>query len=584
MALHDPHSYADDAQPQVTSFDLDVDVDFETRVLSCQVVLNLGDGRGGPLDLDTRGLTIRAVSTVDKKPVPFTVHPDAPVVGAKLSLEVPQGCAAVRITYSTSPSASALQWLAPSQTLGGKEPFLFSQCQAIHARSVVPLQDSPRHRVTYRARFRVPRALKVVMGAAHVGRQVDGVEAVEDFSMEEPIPPYLFAFAVGDLVSRDLSPRTRVWAEPGLVEAAAREFAGVEAMMEAAEALFGPYDWERFDVLTMPPSFPYGGMENPRLTFVTPTLVVGDRSLVDVVVHELAHSWTGNLVTNANAEHFWLNEGFTVYAERRILEALHGVDAMVLSAALGRRALDEAVNEFAERTELTHLKTRLAGIDPDEAFSVVPYEKGFLFLVRLEQEVGRRGFDAMLKAYLGAHRFEAVTTDDFLAAVEREFPGLLTKVSASEWIDGPGVPSGAPQFRSRRLEVVEALGAQAPDDAVAAQWTPAEWVLWLDRLPRPLGGEAMAALDARFGFTRASNSEVAVAWLKLAVASGYRAAYGRLEALLGSVGRMKYLRPLYAALEAREVDRPLAEELFRRFRSRYHPIAQQVVAGLLARH
>ncbi len=583
MAQHDPHSYADDAQPCVTSFDLDADVDFDRRVLECVVLLALGDARGGRLDLDTRGLTIRAVTTGEKKPVPFTVHPDEPVRGARLSLELPPGCVEVRITYSTSPTASALQWLSPSQTLGQKEPFLFSQCQAVHARSVVPLQDSPRHRVTFKARWHVPHALKVVMAAAQVSRQVDGVVAVEDFSMPEPIPPYLFAFAVGELASVDLSPRTRVWAEPGLVEAAAREFSQVEGMMEAAEALFGPYDWERFDLLTMPPSFPYGGMENPRLTFVTPTLVVGDRSLVDVVAHELAHSWTGNLVTNANAEHFWLNEGFTVYAERRILEALHGVDAMVLSAALGRRSLDEAVAEFSDRPELTHLRTRLAGIDPDEAFSVVPYEKGFLFLVRLEQEVGRPRFDAMLKAYLKAYRFKAVTTEDFVVAVESAFPGLLATVGAAEWLDGPGVPASAPVFRSSRLEVVEALGASAPDEVLAARWTPIEWVLWLDGLPRTLEHSALAALDARFDFTHALNSEVAVSWLKLAVAAGYRPAFGRLETLLGSVGRMKYLRPLYAALAARDDSRALAVDCFTRFRDRYHPIAQQVVAGVLAR-
>jgi aminopeptidase N len=583
MAIHDPHSYADDAQPRVTSFELDADVDFQARVLHCAVVLALEDGRGGRVDLDTRGLTIRAVTTADKRPLDFTVHPDEPVRGAKLSVEVPVGCAAVRIVYSTSPEATALQWLAAPQTLGGQQPFLFSQCQAIHARSVVPLQDSPRHRVTFRARWRIPRALTVVMAAAHRGREEHGVEAVEDFAMLEPIPPYLFAFAVGELASVDVSPRTRVWAEPGLVEAAAREFSGVEDMMAAAESLFGPYDWERFDVLTMPPSFPYGGMENPRLTFVTPTLVVGDRSLVDVVAHELAHSWTGNLVTNANAEHFWLNEGFTVYAERRIIEALHGVDAMVLSSALGRRALDEAVHEFADRPELTHLKTHLAGVDPDEAFSVVPYEKGYLFLVRLEQEVGRPRFDAMLKAYLRTHRFQAVTTDDFVEAVEGAFPGLLSRVSAATWLDGPGVPLDAPVFRSRRLEVVEALGSAAPEAAVAASWAPVEWVLWLDRLPRSLGLDALAGLDARFGFTAAPNSEIAVAWLKLAVANGYRPAFGRLEALLGTVGRMKYLRPLYAALLARDDSRSLAEDYFRRFRARYHPIAQQVVAGLLSR-
>jgi hypothetical protein len=419
------------------------------------------------------------------------------------------------------------------------------------------------------------------MAAAPVSRTEDGELAVVRFDMPQTIPPYLFAFAVGELASRDLSPRTRVWAEPGLLAAAAAEFAQVEQLMVAAEGLFGPYDWDRFDLLVMPPSFPYGGMENPRLTFLTPTLIAGDGSLVDVVAHELAHSWTGNLVTNANAEHFWLNEGFTVYAERRIMEAVRGQELMALSAALGRRSLDEVVQQLAARPGLSRLRTHLQGVDPDEVMSVVPYEKGFLFLVALERAVGRPRFDAMLASYLGAHRFAAVTTEDFEAVVRREFPGLLDRVAAPAWLDADGVPPNAPAFRSARLEALEALGDRPPDEALARGWSPTEWVLWLDRLPRPAAPELLAALDVRFGLTGAGNMEVAVAWLKLAVASGYRPAFGRLEAVLGTIGRMKYLKPLYGALAAHPETRAEALAWFERFRDRYHPIARAVVAGVL---
>jgi hypothetical protein len=391
----------------------------------------------------------------------------------------------------------------------------------------------------------------------------------------------LLAFAVGDLASVDVSKRSRVWAEPGLVERAAREFCDIEQMMVAAESLFGPYDWERFDVLTMPPSFPYGGMENPRLTFVTPALVVGDRSLVDVIAHELAHSWTGNLVTNANAEHFWLNEGFTVYAERRIMEVLHGEEAALLSAALGRRELDEALERFSARPELTRLKTSLTGIDPDEAFSVVPYEKGFLFLVAIERQLGRPRFDGLLKQWLGAHRFQAVTTAELTAFLEAEEPGLLAKLGAEAWLNGPGVPANAPAFVSARLQVVEQVGEAGPEAALAARWTPTEWVLWLGRLPKPVSRAQVEVLDARYELSDSKNPEILVAWLQVALRAGHAPALKRVEDVLSVYGRMKYLRPLYTVLNASAATREEAKRLFAQYAPRYHPIAQQVVRGLL---
>jgi aminopeptidase N len=303
MARCDPHSYADDAQAQTAHLDWAATVDFTTQTRAATATLTFRAPAARPRPRHPRS-TITAAVDQDQRPVPFALAAPDPILGARLPLTLPADTRAVTLTYRTAPTASALQWLAPAQTAGGVHPYLFSQCQAIHARSLVPLQDTPRLRITYAATLTVPRALTVVMAAAHRGRTVDGDHAVEAWHMPQPIPPYLLAFAVGDLASRDLSPRCRVWAEPSVVDAAAWEFAEVEQMIGAAEALFGPYDWERFDLLTMPPSFPYGGMENPRLTFLTPTLITGDRALVSVVAHELAHSWTGNLVTNATAEHF----------------------------------------------------------------------------------------------------------------------------------------------------------------------------------------------------------------------------------------------------------------------------------------
>ena len=581
MARLDPHSYADDTQVETASLALVARVDFASRTLHADATLTFRAPGGGRLDLDTRDLAIVRVVDPGGRELPFVVHAPEPFLGARLAIELPDGTASVRITYTTSPDASALQWLAPEQTRGGTHPYLFSQCQAIHARSVIPLQDTPRLRIRYTAALTVPRALTVVMAAAHRGRAESGAEATETWEMPQPIAPYLFAFAVGDLASRDLSPRCRVWAEPAQVEAAAYEFAEVEAMITAAEALFGPYDWERFDILTMPPSFPYGGMENPRLTFLTPTVIAGDRSLVSVVAHELAHSWTGNLVTNANAEHFWLNEGFTMYAERRITEALEGADMASLSAALGRRELDESIARFADRPEMTKLRTHLAGVDPDECYSLVPYEKGYFFLAAIEAHVGRPAFSAWLRTYLDAFRFQAITTEDFEAHVERGLPGALAAVDARRWLDGEGIPAGAAAPRSSRLAALEALGAAVPTPAVAAAWSATEWTLYLENLPRPAPEALCRELDAQHGLTASTNYDVLVAWLALALGAGHHAVLPRVDEVLGAVGRMKYLRPLYTALAADARTRPLAHASYARHRPAYHPIARSMVEGVL---
>ncbi len=582
MPRPDPHSYADDTQPRTKSFDWQASVDFSARVLRAEITLSFAEpAAGGPLDLDTRALAIDAVLDATGAALPYTLHAAEPILGSRLSVAVPAGAASIRIRYRTSPEASALQWLTPEQTLGKRLPYLFSQCQAIHARSVIPCQDTPSIRQTFTASLDVPAELRAVMGAASLARDVRGDRAVHRFEMPQPIPPYLFAFAVGDLASKDLSARSRVWAEPAQLEAAAWELAGVEDQLRVAESLFGPYDWDRFDMLVMPPSFPYGGMENPRLTFLTPSLIAGDRSLVNVVAHELAHSWTGNLVTNSNAEHFWLNEGFTVFAERRILEVLEGAEMAALHAAIGYQKLQQAFAQHAARPELTRLRTELAGIDPDDAFSAVPYEKGYLFLKTLEAAAGREAFDGLLVTWLGAHRFGAVTTDDFLALVERSIPGLLAKVDAKAWIDGPGLPARYWKPESARLAAVLDVAGRVPTEDESKGWSATEWVLYLEAMPKPSPREQCESLDRTYALTNGKNPEVLVAWLVLACESGYAPVLPRVEELLGHFGRMKYLKPLYRALAGRAETTRLARDLFARFQGRYHPIAQQVLRGLL---
>lgn len=579
----DPHSYTDDQQVVIHRLKWRSSVDFARRVITATAELEFIKPGSGPLDLDTRGLKIFKVEDLDRSQnLKFELFAPEPIYGQRLRIELPQSTRGVRVDYETSTDASALQWLTPEQTAGGKQPFLFSQCQAIHARSLVPIQDTPRHRVQYQAEIKVPKSMRALMAAGFLGRQeLEGAGdlAVERFEMRQPIPPYLLALAVGDLVSRDLGPRSRVWAEPSVIERAAYEFAQVDSMLIAAEALFGPYDWERFDFLVLPPSFPYGGMENPRLTFLTPTLLAGDRSLVDVLAHELAHSWAGNLITNATAEHFWLNEGLTVYAERRIIEALHDSSVAQISAANGWKSLEAAVKDFADRPQLTRLRTVLIGIDPDEAYSIVPYEKGYLLFVALEQAVGRKSFDEFLRKYIDQFRFKSITTEEFTEFVEKVLPGVLTQVQSKDYLLGEGIPSSAHRPRSQRLEAITQLGDSFPSEPVAQKWTASEWQIWLSQIAGSLTKSRCEEIDMRFHLTQSGNYEILVSWLEAAVPSGYAPARLRAEQVVHEVGRMKYLKLLYRVMAAQDLKK--AQRLFEKNRAGYHSIAAQVINSLL---
>ncbi len=589
MSRIDPHSFVDDTQPRTRHADLSLDVDFARRVVTGEIHLRFVAPGSGPLDLDTKGLTIHAVATPDGKAVPHALGEETPILGRRLRLDLPPGTPAVSIRFTTSPDAVALQWLDPAQTAGGSHPFLYSQCQAIHARTVLPLQDTPAVRISYRAEVTVPEPLSVVMSAGPAGDRRGPRPGTRTFvfEMPQPIPPYLFALAAGRLASRDLSPRSRVFAEPEVVEKAAWEFAGVEETIRTAETLFGPYPWDRYDMLVLPPSFPYGGMENPRMTFLTPTVLAGDRSLVDVVAHELAHSWTGNLVTNATMEHFWLNEGATTWAERRILEALHGAPAAVLSWAIGEKALRDSFTRFGAGSPLTKLKTDLAGTDPDDAFSSIPYEKGARFFALLERTAGRERFDRFLAAYLARFRFTSITSGEFLAFLEAELPGLAAKVRADEWMNGIGLPENAPVFESEALEKLSGLAARFPEGArpstsEVARWTPAEKLVYLQRIPRPAPPAACAALDGLLGLSSQGNWELLAEWLAIAAASDYEPAFPRLREVLASVGRMKYLRPLYNALGATPRTRALAREVYAGAKPRMHVLSRRAVESVLA--
>ncbi len=591
MSRMDPHSYFDTDQAHIRHLRLRWNVDFSALRLDGEAGLELHSPASGPLDLDTRGLEIRSVQTGAGTDIPYELAPEEPILGSRLRLDLPPGTRSLTIAYRTASGASALQWLTPEQTEGKRHPYLFSQCQAIHARSMVPVQDTPRVRVTYRAEITVPAPLAAVMSAGPAGERPGPAPGVRTlvFDMPQPIPPYLIALAVGHLESRELSPRSRVWAEPESVDAAAWEFDAVETMLQKAEELFGPYEWDRFDMLVLPPSFPYGGMENPRMTFLTPTLLAGDRSLIDVVAHELAHSWTGNLVTNATSEHFWLNEGFTMWAERRILEALRGTEASVLAWASGEKALQDAFERFGADSPLTRLRTELVGVDPDDVFSTIPYEKGSRFLTLIEHTVGRRRFDRFVREYIARFHFTSITTEEFIDFLEAHLPGTSERVQARRWLYEPGMADNAPVFRSPALEELTALAGRwgegvRPAARQVSQWHPDELLVYLQHLPRPLDRAACAWLEANLQLTGRRNYEILVEWLTIAAASDYEPVFPRLREILTHVGRMKYLRALYTAMGRHPRTQALAREIFVTAGPTYHGLSRRVVQSILDKY
>ncbi|MEZ4388132.1 MAG: M1 family metallopeptidase [Candidatus Krumholzibacteriia bacterium] len=587
MPRFDPHSWCDSDQPRQRHLDLELTVDFAGEALNGQVRIDLAEPGSGPLDLDGRGLAINAVTDQRGQAIPWSVAESEPVRGDRLRLDLPAGTESITITYATAQGALALGWLEPQQTAGGEHPFMFSQCQPIHARTMVPCQDTPRHRVTYDAKITVPAPLRAVMSAANTGEETDDGRTTWSFAMPQAIPTYLLALAVGNLEGRDLSPRCRVYAEPETIEQAAWEFDETEQMISKAEHLFGPYEWDRFDLLVMPPAFPYGGMENPRLTFLTPTLLAGDRSQVNVVAHELAHSWTGNLVTNATMDDFWLNEGFTVYAERRILEEIYGKEFADLQGIVRRNALQINLDQFGPDSPYTRLRNHLEGIDPDEVYSLVPYEKGAQFVLLLEDAVGRPAFDEFLLKYISTFRFQSITTDEFLAFLEQELPGVYAKVRGPEWVDGPGMPDNELPIASDAVDRVREMAAgwgdgSRPEPAVTEAWSATEWQLFLQDLPRQLPEADCRWLDETFGLTAQGNYEVLVEWLTIAAGSAYEPAMPRIREVLSTVGRMKYLKPLYTALVKQERTAAFAREVFAAVKDSYHPLSRGSVAGLLA--
>ncbi|OJJ31767.1 hypothetical protein ASPWEDRAFT_117915 [Aspergillus wentii DTO 134E9] len=577
------------------------DVLFDQKKLAGNVVhrfKSITNSESQDIILDTNYLDIVHVK-VDGKPSPWELLPPLEPYGTALKIKLEQGVklnqfVEVDISVKTTEKCTALQWLTPAQTSNNKHPYMFSQCQAIHARSIFPCQDTPDVKSTLD--FNITSPLPVIASGLPIrdsaqSPQSDG-KTLYQFHQKVPIPSYLFALASGDISEAAIGPRSVVATSPDKLEECRWELeADTEKFINAIEKIVYSYAWGEYNVLILPPSFPYGGMENPIFTFATPSIISKDRENVDVIAHELAHSWSGNLVTNASWEHFWLNEGWTTYLERRVIHS-HGEAYRHFSAIIGWKALSDSVEHFGLDHEFTKLITNLKGKDPDDAFSSVPYEKGFNFLFHLETLVGKEKFDKFIPHYFTTFKGKSLDSYEFKASIlsffefDPEASKLLNDLDWETWFYGPGLPP-KPQFDTSLVDIVYELSNKwqslpdsnfKPQSSDVQDLTANQTVVFLEQIllfERPLTPELSRLMGEVYGFTRSENIEVANLYFQVGLKAGDESVQGPTASLLGKIGRMKFVRPLYRSLQ--KVDPTLAVETFQKYKDFYHPICRAMV-------
>jgi len=594
---HDYFSFANSGQFQTSHLELDLTVDFDQRVLSGHAIHHMQqlDPESTRIMMDSRGLQIDGVQlelpgtgTIDLE---FELGAADQVRGEPLSIKLPAQFAAtddflLKINYQTGPDASALMWLPPELTAGGKHPFMFSQSQSIHARSWVPLQDTPSVRFTYEATIHTPPGLLALMSADNDPLTPRSGEY--SFSMPQAIPSYLLALAVGNVFFESFGPETGVYAEPEVLQVAAYEFADTQAMLDVAIEIYGPYLWGRYDLLILPPSFPYGGMENPRLSFITPSVLAGDRSLVSLIAHELAHSWSGNLVSNATWRDIWLNEGTTSYLEARLMEVLYGKERADEERVLAYQSMRESLQTVPP--DMQALAPVFKEGDPDIGQEGLEYSKGQLLLQHLETLFGRKVFDAYMAGYFSQFEFQALGSEQWLDYIDKNLlqkhPGIFSRAQLEEWLYQPGLPGDATVPVSDNLNQAADMarswssGELAAEKLPYADWSPMAMVYFISALPAELSEAQLSELDAALGLSRSSNAEIARTWFIQVAERQYRPAYPQMESHLGRYGRIRLVQPVYEALVANGEDRQLARVLFDQARGAYHPLTRAAIEPL----
>ncbi len=586
--FNDPHSYANPSEAVVKHLELKLEVEFEARQISGEAIVHFSrSANAKKIVLDTKGLEIMEVRFPNGASAAYTVSEQDEILGSAMEISLIPGADQVAIRYLTGHDAEALQWLNAEQTADKSAPFLFTQSQAILARSWIPLQDSPGIRFTYTASVRVPQGMMALMSAENP--QNPSADGVYHFNMPQPIPSYLMSLAVGNIAFAAVGSRTGVYAEPGMLKKSVEEFSEMEKMLEIAEQLYGDYRWGRYDLIVLPPSFPFGGMENPRITFATPTILAGDKSLTSLVAHELAHSWSGNLVTNATWNDFWLNEGFTVYFEHRIMEALQGKEYAEMLSDLSMQALQDEVAQFMNsgQEDATRLKLNLEDKNPDDGVTAIAYDKGYFFLRRLEEYVGREIFDAFLNTYFEAHAFQSNNTEAFLVYLQQNLfdkNGLDPIPDLNEWVYGTGLPASLPNVRSVRFEKVDEAITEWIADKNAfdtRNWSSHEWVHFIKNLPDNLSVNDLEKLEDQFHFTQSGNAEILGVWFVHCARQLYMPAFGAMESFLVQTGRRKFLMPIYKELIQTDQGKKMALDIYQKARSNYHYVAANSLDKLL---
>jgi leukotriene-A4 hydrolase len=586
--IEDFHTLSNADSIEFKHLDLNIEVDFTTKSINGVATWTIANYKQAKFAiLDNKNLIIDSTWVDDELVTPLIGNNDS-ILGAALQIPIKNASTKIVIKYATSPTAKALQWLAASQTKGKKHGFLYTQSESIQARSWVPCPDGPGIRFTYSAQVKVPKGMMALM-SADGNTQKMNTEGVYKFNMPIRIPAYLLALAVGDLRFKALDSRTGVYAEPEMIEQAAAEFKDVGRMVHVAEKLYGPYQWGRYDMLVLPPGFPIGGMENPKLTFCTPTIIAGDQSLVNLIAHELAHSWSGNYVTNATWDDIWMNEGFTVYFERRISEAMNDSSYAAMLWELGYQDLELAINEFGSQSKETWLKQYLKGKDSDNGLSDIPYEKGALFLRLLEEKFGRKTWDVFLNKYFETHAFSTITTEAFLEFLDQELiqgdTVLKNELQIKNWVYGPGIPNNAPRLYVSRFVIVDSfrnvfLSNNQLFAAATKQWSTHEWLHFLRKMPTPLKESQLQALDNAFHFTKSQNAEIQFQWFMMGIEANYEPIVPHLKPFLEHTGRQKFILPLYKTLLKSPMHQ-LSKDWYLSFRNNYHPIAQEKLDQLM---
>jgi leukotriene-A4 hydrolase len=583
MNFHDSTTYADLSQGRIRHIDFQIRVDFASHTLEVEAAYQMQAPLHGSLYLDTFKIAIQDVRAGGRE-LEWDFDASDEELGKRLHLKGFDGESGFTLKFRTSPDARALQWMSESQTAGGKHPFLYSQCQASNARSIFPCQDTPSVRFTYSAEVEVPSGLTAVMAAEQV-RAPEGTGRFS-FHMPQPIPSYLFAIGVANLAFRELGPRTGIYAEPEIIDAAAWEFAETEKTMVEAEKLLGPYLWGRYDMLVLPPSFPYGGMENPRLTFLTPTAILGTRGQASLVTHELAHAWTGNLVTNATWQDFWLNEGWTTYAETRITEILEGRDVTDLTAVYDEKRTLEIMSRAGMDAPETYLKYPGEGKDADAFTSIIAYTKGCFFLKECEYAVGREHFDEFIQKYMKTFQFQSLTTEQFLDFLKAELPQVFEKVDVETWVYKPGMPEAWHRPQSQLYDEVEQALAdfkqgKLPTRDQVRDWHRYQILSFLQGLPEKLPVEDCKTLEDVLELEKRNDDYFLSYFYAICILSGYQEIMPRVEQFVEKIGRMLYLLPIVRAMAQAEWARDRVRPLFESVRQQQHPVTAGAVEEFL---